>query len=134
MMRFAVIGILAAAPVFAQDAGELRPAPDWFVEAVVAVTTAEQLARSCAALSLEGQTVHEATTAVMVRLEEDGFDTARPDGGMEPSAEAFRERQEAFMDKHGLTGEITVAMVCAAGRAEIAEGSVIGGYLVEMPG
>ncbi len=134
MIRFAAIGALTAAPAFAQDDVELRPAPEWFVEAVVAVTTAEQLARSCSTLSLEGQTVHEATTEVIVRLREAGFDTDRPDGGMEPSTEAFRAHQNAFLDKHGLSGEITEEMVCAAGRAEMAEGSKIGEYLMEMPG
>lgn len=131
MIRLAAIACIAACPAWAEEAA-LRPAPDWFVETVVAVTTAERLALSCARLSLEGQTVHEATTAVMVRLEEEGFDTTREDGGMQPSTDAFAALQAAFVAKHGLAGETTEELVCAAGFAEMAEGTEIGGYLMEI--
>lgn len=128
----ALAALLVALPAGAQ---ELRPAPGYFVTAVVEVMAAQQIANGCPALSLDVDAVREGTGALMDRLQSDGFDTSREDAGMLPSREAFAVEQQAFMDKHGFVeGEITSSNVCAAGRAEIAEGSAIGSYLVESQG
>ncbi len=133
LIRLVTIAVFAAGAATAQSAEEadLRPAPDWFVAAVVNLTTAEQLVRSCPSLSLDGQAAQAHTAEVLARLDAEGFDTSRPDGGMAPSREAFVELQAAFVARHGLEGDVTEEMVCAAGRAEIADGTGIGGFLTE---
>ena len=129
--------ILAASPAAAQDDAaeeiELRPAPVYFIAATIASTTAQEVARGCPALSLDPPKVQALSERVLARLQEDGFDISRADGGMLPTAMAFSEAQQTFLLKHGLTGVITTDLVCAAGRAEIAEGTELGNLLVEVP-
>lgn len=127
------VALLIAGPALAQDAAEaveLKPAPDYFVETVVATTTAQQLALSCAALSLNPPVVQQATSEVLSRLEADGFDVGRTDGGMDDPSDRFTALQQAFLQKHGLREGIDEASVCRAGMAEINEGSEIGSYLL----
>ena len=119
----------ATEPDEAEDAVVLRPAPDYFVQTVVATTTAQQIARSCRTLSLNLATVQPATTALLQRLDSDGFDISRADAGMEEPTDRFTALQEAFLVKHGLSEGIGEDEVCAAGRAEIDEGTEIGTYL-----
>ena len=127
------VALLIAGPALAQDAAEeveLKPAPDYFVETVVATTTAQQLALSCRALSLNPPVVQQATSEILARLEEDGFDVERADGGMDDPSDRFTALQQAFLEKHGLSEGIDEASVCRAGLAEINEGTEIGGYLL----
>jgi len=128
-------GIAYAQDTTSADDADLRPAPDFFVDSLVAVTTAQQLARFCTDLSVDPEAVRVGTAEVIERLESDGFDTSRPDGGMLLPQEQIITMQDAFADKHGLSeDEVTEDIVCAAGRAEIAAGSTMGRYLVEVPG
>ncbi|MDU8945880.1 DUF5333 family protein [Ovoidimarina sediminis] len=132
---FALLAGLAAAQDAAPEKDvELRPAPDYFVEAVVASTTAQQIARACEALSLDPPRVQAMTGAVLQRLLDDGFDLERPDGGMKESQDKFAAEQVKFMAKHGLEGAISSEMICAAGTAEIEEGTAIGALLIAVPG
>ncbi len=116
------------------DDVELRPAPDYFVEAVVASTTAQQIARACDTLSLDPPKVQNMTAEILRRLQDDGFDIERADGGMLESQEKFAAEQVKFMAKHDLQGIISSDMICAAGQIEIEEGTAIGGLLVAAPG
>lgn len=129
------LAVLGGAPL-AQGAeeAELRPAPDYFVEAVVASTTAQQIARACEDLSLDPPKVQAMTAEVLQRLLDDGFDLERPDGGMTESQDKFASAQVAFMEKHGLEGTISNDMICAAGKAEMADKSAIGMLLIAVPG
>ena len=137
MIRLTVVLLAFAGAAMAQeqepaDDPELRPAPDYFVAAVVASTTAQQLAVSCDTLSLDPPKVQTLTANVLEKLDEDGFDISRADGGMLAPDDRFELLQQAFMLKHDLTGVITSEMVCAAGLAEIAEDTPIGRLLVEL--
>ena len=63
-----VFGGAAVAQQAADEDVALRPAPDYFVEAVVASTTAQQIARACEALSLDPPKVQKMTADVLQRL------------------------------------------------------------------
>lgn len=132
-----LLGLIAAgvfaSSAAAQEAAEPRPAPEYFVASVVASTTAQALAQACPTISLDPPRLQAMTTSILQQLESDGFDVTRPDAGMLPTAEAFETRQQAFLQKHGLDTDPTPENACAAALAEIAEGSEIGGLLVEVP-
>lgn len=114
-----------------QEQAELPPAPGYFIEAVVATTTAQQLIRYCQGIRLDIEAVQDATHQVMMRLNSDGFDISRPDGGMSGAQERIETAQKEFMLKHGLEGVITNEMVCAAARTEIADDTLVGSLLDE---
>ena len=116
-----------------EDDVELRPAPDYFVEAAVASTTAQQIARACERLSLDPPKVQAMTAEVLLRLQADKFDIERADGGMLESAEKFSAAQMAFLEKHNLEGQITAEVICAAGKREMEEGTAIGRLLIAVP-
>lgn len=122
---------LGALPALAE---ELRPAPDHFVQTAFATTTAQALALACPTLSFEILRAAQESGRVMGLLAQEGFDPERLSEQMIDPAPRFAELRAAFLEKHGLADGAPAEAVCAAGRAEIAEGSAIGGYLVEVGG
>ena len=108
-----------------------RPAPAYYLDALINTTTAQQLALACPSLSVDLAVMAQASGVVINRLEADGFTMTAEQTGMRPSEDALATRQQAFVAKHGLD-QPTSERVCAAGKAEIAEGTVMGSYLVEV--
>ena len=98
----------------------------------MATSTAQQLARACPEISIDPDVVSRASGEILVRLEEDGFDTSTGELGMEDASADILARQEAFLAKHDLADGASPELVCAAARVEMAEGTQIGGYLVEV--
>ncbi|MCR9125389.1 MAG: DUF5333 domain-containing protein [Rhodobacteraceae bacterium] len=130
MIRAACItaaALVAALPAAASD----RVAPDYFVIAVMETTTAQQLALACPRISINPVTISAASGIVLERLTADGFDPALDDLGMADPSAAIAVHQDAFMDKHALRGADQGA-VCASALAEMAEGTTIGSYLMEV--
>jgi hypothetical protein len=123
--------LLAAGAAQAQD---LKPAPAYYLDAVVAFTAAEALARSCSTVSVDPVQATAESGRLLDQLRADGFDTTRADAGMEDPTEALNARLTGLMEKHGLAAGATEAQVCAAARAEMAEGGMLAGFLVEVPG
>lgn len=127
-----LIGVIALGVMpFGALAGGERPAPDYYLDVLIATTTAQQLALSCPTLSVNLPAMAEASGAVINRLSEDGFDMTAEKTGMADASAAIAARQTAFVEKYGLDAP-TEARVCAAGRAEIAAGTVMGSYLIEV--
>jgi hypothetical protein len=108
-----------------------RPAPEYYLEALIDTTTAQQLALSCPTLSVDLAAMAEASGVVINRLEVDGFTMTAEQTGMTDSADALAARQDAFVAKHGLDTP-SPDLVCAAGKAEIAEGTKMGSFLIEV--
>jgi hypothetical protein len=136
-MRYACLSAIAVAVHFASaslvSGGDAAStAPSYFVETVVATTTAQALAQSCPTLSLNPVTVASGTDDVLARLTADGLDPTQSGAWQEDANRQMQEMQTAFVAKHRLS-EPNEDLVCAAGLAEIAEGSEIGRYLVEVP-
>lgn len=119
---------LCASPAWA----ELRPAPGYFLDAIVATSTAQQLAQSCSEISIDPVVVSQASSDVLTQLEADGFNVNADDMGMLDASEEIQQRQDAFLAKHALTNGAQTDDVCAAARVEMAEGTQIGTYLVEV--
>lgn len=128
MIRITLISVALATPAWA----ELRPAPDYFLDAIVATSTAQELARSCPSVSIDPVVVGKASGDVLGRLEAEGFDINSNDMGMQDASAAIKLRQDDFVAKHGLADGANPADVCAAARIEMAEGTQIGTYLVEV--
>ncbi len=129
MIRTAVISCaICATPAWA----ELRPAPGYFLDAIVATSTAQQLAQSCPEISVDPVVVSQASGDVLTQLEADGFDVAASDLGMLDASAEIQQRQDAFLSKHDLSNGANTDDVCAAARVEMAEGTQIGAYLVEV--
>jgi len=129
VIRTAIIACVAlATPAWA----ELRPAPDYFLDAIVATSTAQELARACPTVSIDPVVLGNASGDVLSQLEEDGFDVLADDLGMEDTGPGIKLRQDAFVAKHGLANGAETEAVCAAARSEMAEGTQIGTYLVEV--
>ena len=124
----ATVAILAAVPALA----ETRPMPDYFVSALVATSAAQALALSCSELSVDPVAIVKASEALFDKLEADGFDPNDPSAGMDNGDAKLGAAQQVFMDKYQLDGA-TGDAVCAAGRAEMSEGTEIGALLVEVP-
>ena len=124
----AAAALLAAVPAMA----DTRPMPDYFVSALVATSAAQALALSCAEISVNPVAVVKASETLLSKLQADGFDPNDPSAGMDNGEAELGAAQQAFMDKHQLDGAASGA-VCAAGRAEISEGTEIGNLLVEVP-
>ena len=130
--RTAVLAALALAlPAVAQDR---VPAPRYFVETAMETSTAQVLAVNCPTLSIDPVAMARRSEVALKRLTDDGF---TPENLMErmedPSAE-IAVLQDAFVAKHGLSDGADQNTVCAAGKAEIAEGSAIGALLLEVEG
>ena len=126
------LGALVATPALAED---LRPAPDYFVDAMVSITTAENIATACPNLVFDAVAASDVTTEVMDQLSADGFDAKNLESGMADPGDAVRAKQAAFLEKHKLTKDETdFIRICMAGFAEIKEGSPVGRFLGEITG
>ncbi len=128
MIKAAVIIAVCASAAQAAD----RPAPVYFVDAVMATTTAKQLALACPQISINLAVVGDDAEVVMDQLKADGFDTGTETLGMVDPSQDISVMQVAFMDKHKLAEGAATETVCTAAKAEIAEGSRIGTYLLEV--
>lgn len=121
-----LVTVLAAVPALAETP---TAAPDYYVDALFAVSTAELLVNFCGDVGLSTERLNAQAEAVLDRLSEDGFagDQIVHLSGVE---DGVASRQDAFMARHGLESP-TEALICAAARQEIAEGTAIGAVLVE---
>jgi len=120
-----------AAPAMAQstEPATVTEVPEYFISEVVSAATAERIANFCPTLSVNPLTGRDRSAVVFERLLADGIDPQTfPQG---TGATEIQEQTAAFVEKHGLQ-EPTVETICEAGRAEIAEGTVVGLYLVEV--
>ncbi|WP_172676925.1 DUF5333 family protein [Aestuariivita boseongensis] len=111
---------------------DLRPAPGYFLDAIVATSTAQQLARSCPEVSVDPVVISRSTGEVLGQLEADGFDVNQSDMGMLDASADIKSRQDAFLAKHSLADGASTEAVCAAAKLEIADETLIGSYLVEV--
>ena len=123
--------VLLVAPAAAQD---LKEPPEYYLDAVMDFTMAEQLARSCATLSVRPDVMQARSAEVLAQLEADGFDTTRADAGMTDPTTEILARQQAFVERHSLPDAPGEPEVCAAGMAEIAAASQMGSFLMEVGG
>lgn len=132
VLPIALALLLSTGPAPAQ---ELRPAPDYLVEAIVAITIAEHVAGACPELRFDSDRASETTVEVLGQLSAEGVDIDDPASTIRDYDEAVRAAQDAFRAKHGLgTDWGGVEAACAAGRAEIAAASPVGGFLVDIAG
>ena len=134
MIRPAALVAAAAALAAPAPAQERTPAPDYFVDATFAVSTAQAVARSCPTLSVDPAAAARATGDVLARLEADGFTPANLEARMADPSDAIAGLQRSFLDRHGLEDGAAETDVCAAGRAEIAGRTGVGALLVEVEG
>ena len=121
--------ILAGATALA---AEERPAPDYFLDAVIEISTAQSLALSCTEVSVNPAAMALATDQLIDRLVADGFDINAEGLGMADSSDGLAARQDAFLARHGLANGAGEAAVCAAAEAEMAAQSGIGGLLLAV--
>ena len=127
-MRAALL-ILLGAPAAAQGT---VPAPDYFVEGVYASATAQAVALACPGLSVDLHAAARLSDDILARLSADGFDPENLLTRMADPAPAIAALQDAFLARHGLADGAASEVACAAGAAEIAEDSAVGGLLVEV--
>ena len=115
----------------AAQAAELRAAPEYYLAALIDSSTAQQLALSCSDLSVDPVRMARLSRDIIDRLEADGFTMTADNTGMADASDILAARQADFVSKHGLQAA-DEARVCAAGRAEIAEGSGMGLLLIDL--
>lgn len=106
--------------------------PEYFVATAMETSTAQVLAISCPTLSVDLGAMARRTETALNQLTEDGFTPETLEQKLEDPTDAIAERQDAFMAKHGLETGAEQSAVCAAGRAEIEEGTAIGALLLEV--
>lgn len=119
--------VLALASPAVADA--LRPAPDYYVEALFSLTMAEALATSCSTVGMDLLAAGATTTELREKLSDDGFDADQAFAQMIDPAPALRDMQAAFLEKHPGLGEPSEEIVCAAAQIEIDEETSVGRYL-----
>lgn len=124
--------VLAAAVAAGAQAQELRPAPDYFIGALIATEFAQALAVNCPTLSVNPVVAQSMSENVLNWLEEDGFDRNDPASGMIDATPRLRELQASLIERHQLAGA-GPDRVCAAGRIEMDAKTDIGNLLVEVP-
>ncbi|MEL6913269.1 MAG: DUF5333 family protein [Pseudomonadota bacterium] len=119
---------LLAALLGAGAASAEAVAPDYYLDALFAVTTAERLAQFCPEVDVSLAAANAASEALLSRLAEDGLvgDALTELSGVEYGVGL---RQASFMERHGLNAP-SVEEICAAAEAEMAEGSALGGLLM----
>ncbi|MEO0486078.1 MAG: DUF5333 family protein [Pseudomonadota bacterium] len=127
MIRPLAILCLLPAAVWAEGADT---APDYYIDGLFSVSTAEQLANFCPSIAFDLDRANATATDILGRLSEDGVtgDAILELTGVEEGVAAL---QAAFVDRYGLDGA-GQDVVCSAARAEIAAQSLIGGILVEV--
>lgn len=112
-------------------ADELRPAPDYYVETLFALTMAEALATSCPDIGMDLLAAGARTSDLRDELAADGFEPNALSTQMIDPAPALRDLQAAFLEKHPGLGDPDEASVCGAARAEMAQDTLVGTYLFE---
>ncbi|SDI26193.1 DUF5333 family protein [Aliiruegeria lutimaris] len=133
ILALTAMGISMAAS--GATAQELRPAPGYFVDAMVSITTAENIATACPNLTFNAVAASDATAEVMEKLAADGFDAENLEGTMADPGDAVRGKQATFREKHKLAKDETdFIRVCMAGFAEIKESTQVGSFLAEITG
>ncbi len=130
MIRFSAY-VLATMLLATSASAELRPAPDYFVGAIISTDVAQAIAVNCPKLSINPAVAQSMSENVMAWLSEDGFDDADPVSEMVDFSDQLFALQRRFMDKHNLEGANS-AQVCAAGLKEIKAQTDIGNLLVEV--
>ncbi len=127
-LSFAALTLALSAPLAAD---ELRPAPDYYVDALFTLTMAEALATSCTAIGMDLLAAGATTTELREKLSADGFDGDQAFSQMIDPGPAMREMQAAFLEKHPGLNAPSEEIVCAVAVQEIAEETRIGGFLFE---
>jgi hypothetical protein len=129
---------LMALPLFAQTTAptesevvELRPAPAYFLEALTDLNLAQALATQCDTLSIDPVVAQGLTDSVLERLEADGFDPNDPVSQMQDSAPDLATLQQAFVERHNLTGTQRAAY-CEAGLTDLLNQTGPGQYLTAV--
>jgi len=130
MRGVALIPLGAIASLWSLTAQAQTAAPDYYVEALFAVSTAERLVEFCPEVGLDTFAVNAQAEAVLDRLAADGV-TGDALLGLTGVEEAVAALQDAFTERHGLATP-SEARICDAARAEIAAESVLGQILVEQ--
>ena len=120
----ALCGVLLALPAQAD------PAPDYYVEALFAVSTAERLAQVCAEVELDVEAALGAAEEALARLDADGItgEMVTQLTGIEAGGGAL---QDAFMAQYGLESPSESA-ICAAAQAEVTAESAVGAVLQDV--
>jgi len=131
MIRNLVLATALVLPA-AVSAQDLRPAPAYFPETLVAINLAEALALACRSVGVDLFATQNAVMELEEKLETDGFDPDNPFAGMIDPAPMMRDLQQAFLDKYPIEGG-SEAEVCTAANQEIAEETAIGKYLIADP-
>ena len=105
--------------------------PDYFAEALVSISAAQAIAQACPSITVNPVNAVKSSEDLITRLTEDGFDPADPASAMQPGDEKIASLQSSFLERHNLTQGAGSEAACAAGQAEIAQNSAIGGLLLE---
>jgi hypothetical protein len=129
-MRYLIAPALLAAALPVQAETPLRPAPDYFVEALFSLTLAEAIAQACPELGMDLFAAQTQAGELTERLVADGFDRTQPFAQMIDPAPALRDLQAAFLETYPIAGADAEA-VCAAGHAEMEKGTAIGTLLID---
>lgn len=132
VMKRLMIGALCVVAGSAVQAQDLRPAPDYYTNAIFSIQMAEALALSCSTVGVDLFATQARVTELDELLAADGFDTDQPFAQMIDPAPVLRDLQTEFLAKHPLQ-DPTEEKVCAAALTEIAEDTIIGKLLVEDP-
>ncbi len=113
----------------AGSAAAQQAAPDYYIEALFTVSTAEQVASFCPEVGLDIDHANMAAESVIVRLSAEGIsgDQITTLTGVET---AIADLQAAFVARHDLE-DPNEAKLCAAARSEMGAGTAIGAYFVE---
>ena len=129
MIRHIAFLCLLPAAAIAEGDGA---APDYYIDGLFSVSTAEQFANFCPTIAFDLDRANAVVAGVLKRLSDDGItgDAILELTGVEDGVAAL---QAAFVERHGLDGAAQDA-VCTAARSEIAAGSTIGDILVETDG
>ncbi len=112
-------------------AAELRPAPDYFVGAIISTDVAKAIAVNCPKLGVNQTVVEAMSKNVLTWLMNDGFDDEDPVSGMADFSDQLFALQQRFFEKHALKGA-NAAQVCAAGFKEMKAKTDVGNLLVEV--
>lgn len=126
----ALAAFAGAATAQTAEAPELRPAPDYFVDTLVAMNSVRGLVRGCAMLRISSENVQAHMKATRELLATDGFDMDNLGTQMQDPTERFKERQQAFFDTYGIGSDVTRDQLCDAARAEIEKATILGSFLV----
>lgn len=127
MTRYTALTRAVAICVAGSAAAE-TVAPDYYLDALFAVSTAERLAQFCPDVDVSLEAANSASELLLSRLATDGIvgDALTELSGVEAGVGS---RQAAFMERHALAAPSTND-ICAAAFSEIDEGSALGQLLV----